>query len=205
MSAASASCRPSPTRTHERRLFAARQRSATAQTKLDAYRIMAASMSLSYLGMRLMQLVVMVAGSYFVVTGRADDRRLRRLPAAGRRLLPPDREDQRGASRPIRRASPASGATRAARHRARHRRPARRRSPHRALRGRHPLRAASRFGYSRDRPVLQRHRPRRSGPARPSPSSGRRAPARRRSARCCRASTRSTPGASPSTASTSAT
>src|SRR5690606_5935132 len=33
------------------------------------YRIMTASMSLSYLGMRITQLVVMVAGSYFVLKG----------------------------------------------------------------------------------------------------------------------------------------
>ena len=53
---------------HERRLFAhdnARYRT----TKLDAYRLMAASMSLSYLSMRLTQLVVMVAGTYFVLHG----------------------------------------------------------------------------------------------------------------------------------------
>ncbi|MBO1074426.1 ABC transporter ATP-binding protein [Roseomonas marmotae] len=53
---------------HERRLFAednARYRS----TKLEAYRIMAASMSISYLGMRLTQMVVMIAGSYFVLRG----------------------------------------------------------------------------------------------------------------------------------------
>jgi len=53
---------------HERRLFAednARYRT----TKLQAYGLMAASMSLSYLSMRLTQLVVMVAGAYFVVQG----------------------------------------------------------------------------------------------------------------------------------------
>jgi ATP-binding cassette subfamily B protein len=53
---------------HERRLFAednARYRT----TKLEAYGLMAASMSLSYLSMRLTQLVVMVAGAYFVVRG----------------------------------------------------------------------------------------------------------------------------------------
>ena len=53
---------------HERRLFAednARYRS----TKLQAYKIMAASMSISYLGMRLTQMVVMIAGSYFVLQG----------------------------------------------------------------------------------------------------------------------------------------
>jgi ATP-binding cassette, subfamily B, bacterial len=51
---------------HERRLFAvdnARYR----QTKLEAYRLMAASMSLSYLSMRSTQIVVMVAGSYYVL------------------------------------------------------------------------------------------------------------------------------------------
>jgi len=51
---------------HERHLFAqdnARYR----QTKLDAYRLLTASTSLSYLSMRLTQLVVMIAGSYFVL------------------------------------------------------------------------------------------------------------------------------------------
>ena len=53
---------------HERALFAhdnARYR----DTKLAAYRIMAASLSLSYLGMRLTQMVVMVAGAWFVLRG----------------------------------------------------------------------------------------------------------------------------------------
>jgi ATP-binding cassette subfamily B protein len=53
---------------HEKRLFAednARYR----KTKLTAYRIMAASTSLSYLSMRLIQIVVMIAGSYFVLAG----------------------------------------------------------------------------------------------------------------------------------------
>ena len=53
---------------HERRLFA-QDNAAYRQTKLDAYRIMAASTSLSYFGMRLTQMVVMLAGSWFVVTG----------------------------------------------------------------------------------------------------------------------------------------
>ncbi len=51
---------------HERYLFAgdnARYRA----TKLEAYRIMAASMSLSYLSMRFTQLVVMLAGAYLVL------------------------------------------------------------------------------------------------------------------------------------------
>lgn len=39
------------------------------QTKLEAYRIMAASNSLSYLSMRLTQVVVLIAGSYFVIKG----------------------------------------------------------------------------------------------------------------------------------------
>lgn len=54
---------------HERKLFA-HDNHLYRQTKLEAYRIMAASTSLSYLSMRLTQLVVMVAGSYFVLTGR---------------------------------------------------------------------------------------------------------------------------------------
>jgi len=53
---------------HERTLFASDNAKYRA-TKLDAYRIMAASMSLSYLGMRLTQLVVMVAGTYYVMEG----------------------------------------------------------------------------------------------------------------------------------------
>ncbi|MEO3431558.1 ABC transporter ATP-binding protein [Inquilinus sp. CAU 1745] len=53
---------------HERRLFAADNQSYR-RTKLDAYRILAASMSLSYLSMRMTQMVVMIAGSYFVLTG----------------------------------------------------------------------------------------------------------------------------------------
>ncbi len=51
---------------HERALFA-KDNAKYRTTKLDAYRIMAASMSLSYLGMRLTQLVVMIAGTYFVM------------------------------------------------------------------------------------------------------------------------------------------
>ncbi|QND50463.1 ABC transporter ATP-binding protein (plasmid) [Phyllobacterium sp. 628] len=53
---------------HERNLFAhdnARYR----ETKLGAYRIMAASTSINYMSMRLIQLIVMIAGSYFVITG----------------------------------------------------------------------------------------------------------------------------------------
>ena len=53
---------------HERRLFAEDNR-AYRETKLEAYRIMAATHSLSYLSMRFTQLVVMVAGSYFVIRG----------------------------------------------------------------------------------------------------------------------------------------
>src|SRR3954454_17413037 len=53
---------------HERQLFAqdnARYRT----TKLEAYRLMAASMSISYLSMRLTPLIVMIAGTYFVLQG----------------------------------------------------------------------------------------------------------------------------------------
>jgi ATP-binding cassette subfamily B protein len=53
---------------HERQLFA-RDNQNYRQTKLDAYRIMAATISLSYLSMRLTQMVVMVAGSYLVIAG----------------------------------------------------------------------------------------------------------------------------------------
>jgi ATP-binding cassette subfamily B protein len=51
---------------HERRLFAVDNQSYR-KTKLEAYKIMAASTSLSYLSMRLIQMVVMVAGSYLVL------------------------------------------------------------------------------------------------------------------------------------------
>ncbi|RIK38827.1 MAG: multidrug ABC transporter ATP-binding protein, partial [Chloroflexi bacterium] len=57
---------------HERRLFAqnnARYRA----TKLDAYRIMTASMSLSYFAMRLAQVIVMIAGAYLVLHGRLSE------------------------------------------------------------------------------------------------------------------------------------
>ncbi|MBV9467755.1 MAG: ABC transporter ATP-binding protein [Abitibacteriaceae bacterium] len=53
---------------HERKLFAvdnARYR----ETKLDAYRLMSKSMSLSYMTMRIIQLFVMIAGAYFVLHG----------------------------------------------------------------------------------------------------------------------------------------
>ncbi|WP_126976406.1 ABC transporter ATP-binding protein [Frigidibacter oleivorans] len=53
---------------HEKALFAvdnARYR----RTKLDAYKVMAASSALQYMGMRLVQVAVMVAGAYFVLRG----------------------------------------------------------------------------------------------------------------------------------------
>ena len=51
---------------HERRLFA-RDNAGYRAAKLDAYRVMSASMSLSYLSMRFVQVVVMLAGTYFVL------------------------------------------------------------------------------------------------------------------------------------------
>jgi ATP-binding cassette subfamily B protein len=53
---------------HERRLFAEENRNYRA-TKLQAYKLIAASSSLSYLSMRFVQVVVMLAGSYFVLRG----------------------------------------------------------------------------------------------------------------------------------------
>jgi len=53
---------------HERALFAAENREYRA-TKLQAYRYMATSVSMSYLGMRLTHVVVLVAGAYFVIQG----------------------------------------------------------------------------------------------------------------------------------------
>lgn len=53
---------------HERALFEQdNQRYRT--TKLEAYRIMAATNALSYMSMRLTQMVVMIAGAYFVIQG----------------------------------------------------------------------------------------------------------------------------------------
>ncbi len=57
---------------HERGLFAVdngRYRS----TKLQAYKLMAASTAITYLGMRLTQVVVMVAGTWFVLQGQLSD------------------------------------------------------------------------------------------------------------------------------------
>jgi ATP-binding cassette subfamily B protein len=57
---------------HERKLFAgdnARYR----ETKLEAYRLMATSMSLSYFSMRFTQLVVMIAGAYLVLHGELSE------------------------------------------------------------------------------------------------------------------------------------
>ncbi|PRD41076.1 multidrug ABC transporter ATP-binding protein [Phyllobacterium phragmitis] len=54
---------------YERKLFA-RDNSRYRETKLDAYRIMAASTSLSYMSMRLTQLIVMLAGTWFVLHGQ---------------------------------------------------------------------------------------------------------------------------------------
>lgn len=53
---------------HERGLFETDNQNYR-RTKLEAYRIMAASTSLSYMAMRLTQMVVMIAGSYFVLAG----------------------------------------------------------------------------------------------------------------------------------------
>jgi ATP-binding cassette subfamily B protein len=57
---------------HERRLFA-RDNASYRATKLDGYRIMTASMSLSYFAMRLAQVVVMIAGAYLVLHGRLSE------------------------------------------------------------------------------------------------------------------------------------
>jgi ATP-binding cassette subfamily B protein len=51
---------------HERRLFAV-DNAQYRNTKLAAYKLMAASSSITYLGMRLTQMVVMVAGTWFVL------------------------------------------------------------------------------------------------------------------------------------------
>ncbi|MCS0494535.1 ABC transporter ATP-binding protein/permease [Ancylobacter sp. MQZ15Z-1] len=53
---------------HERELFAA-DNERYRDTKLEAYRLMAANASLNYLGMRLTQVVVMLAGTWLVIRG----------------------------------------------------------------------------------------------------------------------------------------
>ncbi len=53
---------------HERRLFGA-DNEKYRRVKLEAYRIMAVSLTLNYLGMRAVQMVVMLAGSIFIVQG----------------------------------------------------------------------------------------------------------------------------------------
>ena len=53
---------------HERKLFA-RDNARYRETKLDAYRLMSKSMSLSYMTMRIVQLFVMIAGAYSVLHG----------------------------------------------------------------------------------------------------------------------------------------
>ncbi|MGX5666031.1 ABC transporter ATP-binding protein [Rhizobium daejeonense] len=53
---------------HERTLFESDNQNYR-RTKLAAYRIMAASVSMSYMSMRLIQMVVMITGAYFVLSG----------------------------------------------------------------------------------------------------------------------------------------
>jgi len=54
---------------HERTLFAG-DNERYRETKLDAYRLMSKSMSLSYMTMRIIQLFVMIAGAYYVLHGQ---------------------------------------------------------------------------------------------------------------------------------------
>ncbi|UOK71921.1 ABC transporter ATP-binding protein [Ancylobacter polymorphus] len=53
---------------HETRLFAV-ENAHYRTTKLEAYRLLAANASLSYLGMRLTQVIIMLAGTWFVLRG----------------------------------------------------------------------------------------------------------------------------------------
>lgn len=53
---------------HETRLFAV-ENAHYRSTKLEAYRLLAANASLSYLGMRLTQVIIMLAGTWFVLRG----------------------------------------------------------------------------------------------------------------------------------------
>ena len=54
---------------HERKLFAVDNENYR-ETKLDAYRLMSKSQSLSYMTMRIVQLFVMIAGAYFVLNNQ---------------------------------------------------------------------------------------------------------------------------------------
>ncbi|MFC0201212.1 ABC transporter ATP-binding protein [Paracoccus rhizosphaerae] len=54
---------------HESHLFAA-DNARYRQAKLDAYRVMAASTALQYMGLRLVQVIVMVVGAGFVLSGQ---------------------------------------------------------------------------------------------------------------------------------------
>ncbi|MGY6412478.1 MAG: ABC transporter ATP-binding protein [Alkalilacustris sp.] len=53
---------------HEQALFAA-DNEAYRRVKLGAYRIMAATLAINFLGMRIVQLVILVAGTYYVMAG----------------------------------------------------------------------------------------------------------------------------------------
>ena len=64
--AASAWCRRSPTKTTSGRSSPG-DNERYRENKLDAYRLMSKSMSLSYMTMRIVQLFVMIAGAYFVL------------------------------------------------------------------------------------------------------------------------------------------
>ncbi|WP_435165665.1 ABC transporter ATP-binding protein [Falsirhodobacter sp. 1013] len=54
---------------HEKTLFA-RDNSAYRETKLAAYRVMAQTVSLNYMGMRAVQVIAMVTGAWFVLAGQ---------------------------------------------------------------------------------------------------------------------------------------
>ena len=53
---------------HERRLFA-QDNDRYRRAKLDAYRLMATTISINYLGMRLLQVVILLAGAWYVAQG----------------------------------------------------------------------------------------------------------------------------------------
>lgn len=109
---------------YERGLFAKNNEGYRA-TKLSAYAIMTASIALSYFSTRFVQLVVMVAGTWFVIKGELSYGGFVSFPAAGQRVLPADRQDHlcaRELPQGHRRLPPLHHADR---HRARYRRPAR--------------------------------------------------------------------------------
>ncbi len=79
---------------HEAALFA-KDNNRYRETKLSAYKLMAGSSALNYMGMRLIQVVVMVAGAGFVLEGSLSTGGFVAFLFAGDGVLSPPRQDCR--------------------------------------------------------------------------------------------------------------